>query len=120
MKRFKTIPLPFEENKTYKTNTSLSENFKITRIVYHSQDKTKMIWVEGIYEHLPHLGVCPLNLDRLVPETEIVENPEFMEAWRKELKRYHKEREHLSEDEMTNSDFCDYVMNNFEFPKRIK
>lgn len=113
------VDLPFEVDKTYKTKMQVSEGFTIKRIIYHPQDKTKAMWVEGIYETAPHLGLCPLNVDRLVADSQVVENDEFREAWRKEIKRYHKEREHMSEDDMTNSDFCKFVMDNFEFPTRI-
>lgn len=119
MKKFKTIQLPLELDKTYNTKFQVAEPFTVKRIVYHPKETDKQIWVEGIYLNKPYLGLCPLNAERLIADTQEVLNEEFKEAWRQELKRYHKMREHMSEDEMTNSDFCDYVIDNFEFPIRV-
>ncbi len=59
------ISLPLEEGKTYQTKFCTLENFTITKIKYI---KNKAISVEGIYENAPHLGICPLAVERLIPE----------------------------------------------------
>lgn len=120
MNKYKNINLPLELDKTYNTRFQESTQFQVKRIVYHPKELDKQIWVEGIYLDKPHLGLCPLNVDRLIADTQEVLDDDFKEAWKQEVKRYHKEREHMSEYDMTNSDFCKYVMDNFEFPKRVK
>lgn len=59
--------LPFEEGKTYKTKCQVPENFLVKKIIWNPQ-KTRVTGFQGIYEDLPHLGICPLNGDRLVAE----------------------------------------------------
>jgi len=73
MKKFehKTIELQFEIGKTYKTRFQTGELFTITKIKYRT-DKT-IIGFEGVYEKCPHVGICPLNFDRLIPETKTIE-----------------------------------------------
>ncbi len=73
MKTFiqKTIELPFEIGKTYKTRFQTGELFTITDIKYKI-DKT-ILRFDGIYEKCPEVGICPLNFDRLIPETKVVE-----------------------------------------------
>ena len=69
--KFKELPL--EVGKTYMTKFATKERFTLTRdpykrkdgIIYHV-DNT----VYGIYENVPHLGECPLNIDRLIHEKE--------------------------------------------------
>lgn len=65
--------LPFEEGKVYKTKFQTGEMFKITKInkrffksVNHSAEI--IIGFEGIYLSHSHIGVCPLAVDRLIPE----------------------------------------------------
>lgn len=65
--------LPFEEGKTYRTKFQTGEMFMITKINkryfksvnYESEIITGF---EGIYLSHPHIGVCPLAVDRLIPE----------------------------------------------------
>lgn len=58
MKKYKELPI--EEGKTYMTSMQCSELFKVEKL-----DKTKA-W--GIYLNRPHLGICPINLDRLTAD----------------------------------------------------
>jgi hypothetical protein len=58
------IPIPFEEGQTYQTKFATGENFTITRLVKNKYDEVIAIW--GIYERCPHLGVCPIGIDRLI------------------------------------------------------
>lgn len=61
------IDLPLEEGKTYKTKFATGEHFTIKTIV---KDKTgKAIRLQGIFEHSPNLGECPLNVDRVIPDS---------------------------------------------------
>jgi hypothetical protein len=73
MKTFgqKTIELPFEIGKTYKTRFQTGELFTVTNIKYRA-DKT-IQGFEGVYEKCPHIEICPLNFDRLIPETKVIE-----------------------------------------------
>lgn len=57
--------LPFEEGKTYQTKFQTGEKFLISKII---KSGDKIIRFEGIYETAPHLGPCPLNADRLIPD----------------------------------------------------
>jgi len=57
--------LPFEEGKTYQTKFQTGEKFLISKII---KSGDKIIRFEGIYETAPHLGPCPLNPDRLIPD----------------------------------------------------
>ncbi len=65
--------LPFEEGKTYKTRFQTGELFQITKIkkiffksVNHTAEK--IIGFDGIYLSHPHIGICPLAVDRLIPD----------------------------------------------------
>lgn len=66
--------LPFEEGKTYTTKMQTKEKFTITEILYKETKengvtiKTPRLFM-GIYEKCPHLGPCPMYVDRLIPET---------------------------------------------------
>ena len=60
--------LPLEVNKTYLTKFSTRESFTVKRIDYNSKGTPVTVW--GIYEKSPHLGICPLNPERLIPEKE--------------------------------------------------
>lgn len=66
IKRKKEIDLPFEANKSYKTKFASGEMFFITKI-RTTKDNT-IIGFIGIYENSKHLGECPLNIDRLIPQ----------------------------------------------------
>lgn len=59
------MELPFEEGKTYPTKFQTGEKFLLKKII---TNKGKIIGFEGIYESAPHLGICPLNADRLIPD----------------------------------------------------
>ena len=72
MKTKEIIELPFEIGKKYKTKFQTGELFIITGIKYRP-DETILNFL-GIYESCPHLGECPLNFDRLIPETLVKEN----------------------------------------------
>lgn len=56
--------LPFVEGVSYQTKFATGERFTITKIVM--QNNT-LIGFKGFYENSPHLGVCPLAADRLIP-----------------------------------------------------
>ena len=66
----------FEVGKTYKTAIATGENFKLTTDPYVRDEngvieRVKQI-IYGVYEKSPHLGNCPLLIQRLIPETEKV------------------------------------------------
>jgi hypothetical protein len=63
----KFLDLPFEEGKTYSTKFQTGEKFLLKKII-KSTNNLKIIRFEGIYEFAPHLGECPLNPDRLIPD----------------------------------------------------
>ena len=65
------VDKPLELNKTYKTKMQTGEKFTITEIIT-SKPSEKIINVKGIYESSPHLESCPLDPERLIPETETV------------------------------------------------
>jgi hypothetical protein len=60
--------LPLEVDKTYITKFSTKESFTIKRIDTNSNGRPITVW--GIYEKSPHLGICPLNPERLFPDKE--------------------------------------------------
>lgn len=70
-KESQIIELPFEIGKKYKTKFQTGESFTITNIKYKT-DKT-ILSFDGVYESCPNIGICPLNSDRLIPETKIIE-----------------------------------------------
>lgn len=49
--------MKIEVNKTYQTKFQVPEPFTVKEV--------KKSYVLGIYESSPHLGLCPLNADRL-------------------------------------------------------
>jgi hypothetical protein len=70
IKQFKVYKeLDLEEGKVYKTKFSTGEFFQIVRIV---RLKESIIGLEGIYLSHPHVGVCPLSKERLVPEKVLI------------------------------------------------
>ncbi len=58
--------LPFESGKIYTTKFTTGEKFFLSKIIYNK--KGGIIGFEGIYEKYSHLGNCPLNPDRLIPD----------------------------------------------------
>lgn len=68
-----SIDLDFEVGKTYKTKFQTGERFTITKIITRPFLKTTIIIrVFGVYEKAPHLGECPLDHERLIPETKTI------------------------------------------------
>jgi hypothetical protein len=74
-KKITYTELPIEVGKTYQTKFSTKEKFLvteiITKIIGHDENKEpiiKVLYFFGIYETTPHLGTCPLNAERLIPE----------------------------------------------------
>ena len=61
-------PLPFEVGVTYTTKFATGEKFTVTRVRKNRYDEVEAVF--GIYEKSPHLGECPLNMDRLIPDVE--------------------------------------------------
>jgi len=74
LKRIKTYQdLPFEEGKTYATKLSTGEKFTLKRIIWRvygiGENQTrKMLSFEGTWENHPKAGVCPLAIERLIPD----------------------------------------------------
>lgn len=65
--------LPFEILGVYKTKFQTGELFMLTNIIYRELKENgvnikKPIMFEGVYLNCKHIGVCPLNIDRLIPE----------------------------------------------------
>ena len=58
--------LPFEVNKSYMTKFQTKEMFTIKEILLGKDGK--QIGIKGIYENAKHLGICPLSIERLIPE----------------------------------------------------
>lgn len=68
--------LLFVVGETYETKFATKERFTLTRDAYVRKDgiiiwTNKTVW--GVYERSPHLGECPLNLDRIVPHTKTIQ-----------------------------------------------
>ena len=61
----KRTPKPFEADKTYTTKFQTGWHFHIQRI------EKQLAY--GIYLEMEHLGVCGLDLERILPEYEEVE-----------------------------------------------
>jgi hypothetical protein len=70
------VDLELEEGKTYKTKFQTGELFRVERIV-RRQMYNKIIMVYGIYLSHAHIGLCPLDPERLIPESRI-ENIEVL------------------------------------------
>lgn len=64
------IVLPFEVGKTYKTKFATGDLFKVSKIIIGTTgiNKGKVIGFEGIYIDKEHIGTCPLDGSRLIPE----------------------------------------------------
>ncbi len=74
-KTTKLRDLPFIEGKIYPTKFATGEMFLIKEIIWidskvNNASIKKMHQFKGVYQNSPHLGVCPLSIDRLIPETE--------------------------------------------------
>ena len=72
--------LPFEVGKTYQTKFSTGWKFLVKEVIYKEIKvdggfQKKETEARGIYENSPHLGICPLNIERLIPDR--VENGEI-------------------------------------------
>jgi hypothetical protein len=69
-KQIKFKELPLEVGKTYQTKWATKEGFTVTKDHYIRDKKGKVTGegfrVQGIFEGSPELGVCPLNVDRLI------------------------------------------------------
>jgi hypothetical protein len=63
-------PLPFEVGVTYSTKFATGEKFTITKVKKNKYDEVEAVW--GIYEKSPHLGECPINMDRLIPDFKVM------------------------------------------------
>ena len=73
MKTIKTyIDLPLEEGKTYKTKFQTGDTFTVVKI-FKDKKTSEIYRVEGIYENAKHLGICPLDVNRILPDK--VEGP---------------------------------------------
>lgn len=70
MKEIKKIK-PFEEGKIYQTKFATGERFTVHKIDVNHSGKQIKCW--GEYENNPGLLNCPLDPERLIPETEIIE-----------------------------------------------
>lgn len=69
--------MPFESGKTYQTKFQTGEKFTLTQDPYKRDKDGNIIklsnTVYGMYELCPHLGVCPISSERLIPEIELVD-----------------------------------------------
>ena len=65
IKKYKDLPL--EEGKSYPTRFQTGETFLLKKIIWNND---KMVKLEGIYEKYPHLGICPIGVDRLISDKE--------------------------------------------------
>lgn len=73
------IDLPFEEGKTYLTKFQTGEKVLLNKINWREFKEEgvmvkKMVSFKVTYETRPHLGVCPLSIDRLYTDTTEGEN----------------------------------------------
>lgn len=74
IKRIKTYQdLPLEEGKTYATKMSTGEKFMLKKIIWREfksgTDVTrKIIGLEGIWMDHPGARLCPIGLDRIIPD----------------------------------------------------
>lgn len=68
----KTIDLPLEVDKTYKTKFQTKDTFTIRRIDKKSTGVIITVW--GIYDSHPDLGICPLSPERIIPDKMEVES----------------------------------------------
>jgi len=77
-----TRDLPFEEGKTYMTKFATHEMFTVSKVNAHT--------VDGIYEKAPHLGVCPLSIDRLIADKEDIGEKEVCDCCSQPLDQKYK------------------------------
>lgn len=67
----------FENGKTYRMKI-LDWRFTLTRDPYKRDKDGNILGIHntiwGIYWNEPNLGVCPISPERLIPETELVDN----------------------------------------------
>lgn len=73
IKQKKHKDLPIEEGKIYKTRFQTGELFHVVKVIkkhFKSGEYSveKVIGYEGIYLNHKHLSICPLAVDRLVPQ----------------------------------------------------
>lgn len=68
----KEIELPLVVGETYFTKFQTKEKFKITKLIY-DRFNVMVVSVNGIYEKTPHLGECPLPVERIVHKINIIE-----------------------------------------------
>ena len=61
--------LPIEEGKTYITRFATGDLFFVKKVI---KVKDRIIRYDGIYHKCSHLGICPLAVDRLIPEKILV------------------------------------------------
>jgi hypothetical protein len=64
------VELDLEEGKVYKTKFQTGELFRIEKIVRRIES-TKIIRLEGVFLNHSHIGVCPLDPERLIPDSRI-------------------------------------------------
>lgn len=67
--------LPIEEGKIYKTRFATGDLFlveKIIKVKTYSNLPEKIIRFDGLYVGKEHIGICPLAVDRLIPEHKLV------------------------------------------------
>lgn len=65
------VDFEFEVDKTYKTKFQTGELFTIKEIRTRPfLATTKVIGFYDIYESHPHLGLCPLDPERLIPDKQ--------------------------------------------------
>ena len=67
--------LPIEEGKTYKTRFATGDLFlvqKVKKIKFYGNIPDKVISFEGLYVGREDIGVCPLAIDRLIPEKKLI------------------------------------------------
>lgn len=73
--------LPFVEGKTYTTKFQTGEKFLLKEIVWKISKldgkRLQMLLFKGIYEKNPEIGICPLGIDRLIPDQEYVGTEEI-------------------------------------------
>lgn len=62
------VLVPFTEGTTYKTKFATGESFTITKLTKNKHDE--VISIFGTYVNRPHLGACPIAIDRLIQPTE--------------------------------------------------
>ncbi len=64
--------IPLEEGKTYTTKFATAEKFKVTKISEINGKISNTVY--GIYERAPHLGECPLDVNRIIHDKQFIES----------------------------------------------